>query len=75
MSMLIFMPRFTCQLPADPYIIVHSQSCFLLCIVYQGNIFVSTVNYDNVLVTIMFRAVLYYVGRIKARHFVAHKHV
>jgi len=54
MSILIFMPRFACQLPADPYIIVHSQSCFLLCIVYQGNTFVFTVNYDTVLVTIVF---------------------
>jgi len=54
MSMLIFMPRFACQLPADPYIIVHSQSCYLLRILYQENTFVSAVNYGTVLVTIMF---------------------
>jgi hypothetical protein len=53
-----FMPRFACQLPADPYIIVHLHSCFLLPIVYQGNAFVSTVNYDTVLLTIVFWAVL-----------------
>jgi len=75
MSMLIFMPRFACQLPADLYIIVHSQSCCLLRIVYQANTFVSTVKYDTVLVTIVFSAVLYYVGQIKARRFVAHKHI